>query len=768
GIKPETIPAGSDLDFVKQLYQPEVMTEQLQGLTLHLPAMERGENEVSLLPCYILFYKDGRRRVMTLKELFDENRSDSLLFALLRGCELYHFLSFAEFLPDELEVQSHGFDFSCELDQFESIIESMNQYCGSVRAGIEPRARFVTIPLYTVASSNIQTMELTDVLYIDLPDIVNLQLPDNYIDLESMLQFNWKLAVGSDTLSEDDFEKLRKNSGKIVKLHDKFVRADEKKLKNYREKIERLDRMNRHLLLLATLTGSYDGSDVVVGKKLEDARASIFAAGDNSLPRNLASDLTLRPYQVLGYSWLLRNARSGIGSSLADDMGLGKTVQLIAVLQKLKEEDELNEHPALIVVPSSVLINWKNELKRFAPQLQVYIYHGDKRSHENLTCHDVILSTYGTVRTSYKKLNGLTYSIIAVDEAQKIKNYASQSVKALKALKGRRYAALTGTPVENRLSEYWSIMDFVNPGLLGARTRFNAEIAVPIEKYRDPLALDRFKRMTGPFILRRVKTDKNIISDLPDKIVTDEFCSLTPAQVTLYQAVLDEIMQKIRDTSTVFTIERSALVLQLINSLKQICNSPVQYVSGRNIDHQYTAEDSGKVRHLFSLCGRLMENGHRTLIFTQYTVMGELLQAWMKKELKVDVPFIRGSLSPKQRQDIVDKFQSGDMPFLMLSLKAGGTGINLTKADAVIHFDLWWNPAVEEQATDRAYRIGQHNNVQVYRFITANTFEEKINAIIQSKKELSDLTVVSGSKWLGELSNDELADLFALTREDLS
>lgn len=772
---PDDIPVDSDHYFVKGLFDENVMTERLQGLTLHLPAVERQDSEISLLPCYILFYKDGSRRVITVKQLFDENRSDSMLFDLIRGEELYHFLSFSEFLPDGLELRCNGFDYCCELDQFEAVIDSMNEYCTTVPCGGEyPQYRFKSIPLYTVASSNIKTLELTDVLYIDLPNLVNLQtLPDNYIDLESMLQFDWKLAVGKDTLSEEDFEKLRQNSGKIVKLHDKFVRADERKLKSYREKIDRLDRMNRHLLLLATLTGSYDGSDVVVGRKLEEARASIFASGDSAVPTGLT--MPLRHYQVLGYTWLLRNARSGIGSILADDMGLGKTIQLIAVLLKLKEENELYEHPALIVVPSSVLINWRNEIKRFAPELNVYIYHGDRRSHENLTDSDVILSTYGTVRTSYKKINGITYSIIAVDEAQKIKNYASQSVKALKALKGRRYVALTGTPVENRLSEYWSIMDFVNPGLLGARTRFNAEIAVPIEKYRDPLALARFKRITGPFILRRLKTDKNIISDLPDKIVTDEFCSLTPAQVTLYQAVLDDIMKRIRETSMIATIERSALVLQLINSLKQICNSPLQYVSGRDIANDYTAEDSGKVRHLFSLAGRLMGDGHRTLIFTQYTTMGELLQKWLKKELGVEVPFIRGSLSPRQRQDIVDKFQSYDpqkdkkdpMPFLLLSLKAGGTGINLTKADAVIHFDLWWNPAVEEQATDRAYRIGQNNNVQVFRFITANTFEEKINAIIQSKKELSDLTVVSGSKWLGELSNDELADLFALTREDL-
>lgn len=441
------------------------------------------------------------------------------------------------------------------------------------------------------------------------------------------------------------------------------------------------------------------------------------------------------------------------------------------------EPDWVKDHPALIVVPNAVLINWQRELAHFAPSLKVNAYHGYARSHENLTAHDIVLTTYGTLRTSCKKLNCLTYRLIAADEAQSLKNHNAQTVKALKSLKGQSYIALTGTPVENRLAEYWSIMDFVNPGLLGNLTSFQREISSPIERHRDPLAIDRFQRITGPFILRRLKTDRNIIADLPDKFTKDEYCELTPAQASLYQAVLDSIMAQIRGVDDVHAFERSTLVLRLINSLKQICNSPVQYLRSAELEDQvkgtsedYGMKDSGKVLHLLDLASELLDGRHKALIFTQYTGMGELLQQWFKSELKLDLPFIRGQQTPQQRQVLVDRFQNDPdykTPFLLLSLKAGGTGLNLTAAEAVIHFDLWWNPAVEEQATDRAYRIGQTKNVQVYRFITANTFEEKINAIMQQKRDLADLTVVSGTKWLGEPSNTELYDLFSLTRANL-
>ncbi|MBO8415518.1 MAG: hypothetical protein IAB19_03940 [Proteobacteria bacterium] len=734
------------------------------ALTIKLPEVSTAENEAFFVPGVILHRQDETVKFMPLTEVAKQDRTepmyrwimDSTVFVALVGHTQYNHLN--------IKTTARGCGLCCDIAEAENLREYFYDKVGEFP--LRPHNDLPQLAI-TGASRNLKTTELTEVLFAELPK--KQELPDTYLGLESLLEFNWRLSVGKEFISDEEFKLLLENAGKIIKLRNQYVFADPKILKHYQELRDSLSRVNLHLLLLATLTGSFDGSPVQLGSRLAKAKKQIFTSGDTSLPRGLNRELKLRPYQVRGYSWLLRNARSGIGSILADDMGLGKTVQLTALLQKLKEDGALKDAPALIVAPSSVLYNWKNELKRFAPLLRVYLYHGPQRSHERLIDFDVVISSYGTIRTSYEKLADINFGLIAADEAQKIKNYASLTVKAVKTLKSRRFVALTGTPVENSLSDYWSIMDFVNAGLLGSQNRFNTEIALPIEKHRDPEVIERFKRMTGPFILRRVKTDKSIINDLPDKMVTDEFCTLTPVQASLYQAALDDIMERIKNPVNT-TLERSALVLKLMGSLKQICNTPLQYVSGAEgeIEHNYTAEDSGKVRHLFSLGGRLMENGHRTLIFTQYTVMGELLQAWMKKELKVDVPFIRGSLSPKQRQDLVDKFQAGDMPFLMLSLKAGGTGINLTQADAVIHFDLWWNPAVEEQATDRAYRIGQHNNVQVYRFITANTFEEKINAIIQSKKELSNLTVVSGSKWLGELSNDELADLFALTREELS
>lgn len=372
--------------------------------------------------------------------------------------------------------------------------------------------------------------------------------PDTLIGLEGLLQFDWKLTVGDKTLSDEDFEILRKNAGKIVKLHDSFVRADPAAIKRHQENQARRDRMSRHLIMLATLTGSYQTSKVQVTKRLKQLRSEIFAGIDTDLPSGLQG--TLRHYQQYGYIWLTRNLQSGLGSILADDMGLGKTIQLIALLLKLKERDELKDHPALIVVPNAVLINWQRELAHFAPSLKVNAYHGYARSHENLTAHDIVLTTYGTLRTSCKKLNGLTYRLIAADEAQNLKNHNAQTVKALKSLKGQSYIALTGTPVENRLAEYWSIMDFVNPGLLGNLTSFQREISSPIERHRDPLAIDRFQRITGPFILRRLKTDRNIIADLPDKFTKDEYCELTPAQASLYQAVLDSIMGRFAASMT--------------------------------------------------------------------------------------------------------------------------------------------------------------------------------------------------------------------------
>ena len=574
------------------------------------------------------------------------------------------------------------------------------------------------------------------------------------VGLDSMMAFQWQVALGDRLLSKDDFlEQVQKLSG-IVRLHDQYVYFDENEVKALIGKLEHPPALNGPHLLQAALTEEYKGAKVKLDEKAKKILDDLLKGEGTSLPEGL--NATLRPYQIRGYEWLYKNARLGFGSLIADDMGLGKTLQVIATLLKLKEDGELGPQKALIIVPTTLLTNWEKEIARFAPGLQTHIYHGPNRSLDPLAEADVLLTSYGVARSEHATLHKKPWLIVVIDEAQNIKNPKTEQTKAVKKINAPVRIAMSGTPVENRLSEYWSIMDFSNKGYLGTLNHFKEEFARPIEIDRDHHQLDRFRRITEPFILRRVKTDRSIISDLPDKIEQNQYCQLATGQAALYQSVLDSTLEAVERSEG---FERQGLVLKLITALKQVCNHPAHFLKKGPAD----AGLSGKTVLLLDLLRQILDADEKALIFTQYQEMGKLLTGLLQQEFGFDTPFLHGGVNRKGRDEMVDDFQNNRATRIMLlSLKAGGTGLNLTAASNVIHYDLWWNPAVENQATDRAYRIGQQRNVLVHRFITQGTFEEKIDRLLQSKKELADLTVTSGEKWVGDLSNEELKELVLL------
>lgn len=578
----------------------------------------------------------------------------------------------------------------------------------------------------------------------------------SYLNLDRLLDFDWRVAIGDQRVSIDEFQRLVQDASGLVRIFDQYVMVDQQEVTQLLDKLaEPSTELSRMDLLQAGLAGELDGAEVTTQ---EDARELfdqlIRPQSPPAVPSALDADL--RPYQKRGYEWLAQNARLGFGSLLADDMGLGKTLQVIALLTYLKQSGRLAESRALVVVPTSLLSNWRHEIERFAPTLAVQIFHGPGRRLA-LDEHDVILTSYGLVRSDAKTLARPRWAVLAIDEAQNIKNPRAAQTKAVKRLQADMRMALSGTPVENRLREYWSVFDFINPKYLNSQKRFAEQFANPIERDRDQTALDQFRAITAPFILRRLKTDQAVMADLPDKIESNRYCVLKPRQASLYQETVSSIMDELSRSEE--GIERRGIIFKLLNALKQICNSPAQFGRRDTAD----PEESGKLAAFIDIMREVDAADEKALIFTQYKGMGDLLTRALHDELGLEVPFLHGGLTRAQRDAMVNDFQNDQgTRAMVLSLKAGGTGLNLTAASQVIHYDLWWNPAVERQATDRAYRIGQHRNVVVHRLITENTFEEKIDDMIQSKKELADLAVASGEQWVSELSDSQLRDLVSL------
>jgi SNF2 family DNA or RNA helicase len=469
---------------------------------------------------------------------------------------------------------------------------------------------------------------------------------------------------------------------------------------------------------------------------------------------------TLRPYQGRGFDWLDFLRAWGFGACLADDMGLGKTIQTLALLQRERECGE--ERPALIVCPTSVLSNWEHEARRFTPSLPVTVHHGPGRPQgwrfiQHAQQHGVVLTSYSLLHRDLEDLTGLQWSGLVLDEAQNIKNPDTQQSRAARELEADYRIALTGTPVENHVGDLWSIMDFLNPGFLGTEPEFKRAFYLPIQAHRDPEASARLQKMTAPFILRRLKTDQAIISDLPEKLEMKVYCSLTAEQGRLYEGVVQEAEQRIRRSEG---LERRGVILATLSKLKQVCNHPAHFLG----DHSALPERSGKLTRLTEMLEELLTSGERSVLFTQFAQMGRLLQLHLQHQLGREVLFLHGGTPKRRRDAMVERFQSGaDAPSLfVLSLKAGGTGLNLTAANHVFHFDRWWNPAVENQATDRAFRIGQTRQVQVHKFVCAGTLEERIDAMIERKRSIAENIVGAGERWITELSDDELHQMLAL------
>lgn len=652
------------------------------------------------------------------------------------------------------------------------LFEHLCDYCTSLRAILESQGKPVSLEKERLKDFLFEAVPMLDLLGVRvmLPKrLQNLLKPTLNISIsgasgsgmltaESMGQFNWKVAIGDRELTDEEFNDLLAHAGEVIQYEDDFIYLDPERLQALKTQMEALEGAGYLEMMKAVMTGELGDTPVAVPANLLARVDELMNVTDVEMPAGLHA--SLRPYQARGYAWLMKNLRLGLGSLIADDMGLGKTLQVITALLALKNAGELKNEKVLALVPATLLTNWVREIARFAPALSVEIYHGVNRRLQPITERaDVILTTYGTYRQDQEILKKEPWRLLVLDEAQAVKNITTGVTKAVRDLHARQVIAMSGTPVENRLSEYWSILSIVQPGLLGTPDEFKEVYAQPIESNRDQKALEAFRRVTAPFMLRRLKTDKSIISDLPDKIVCNRYVDLTPEQAALYGKTLQSIMDKIKAlTNEEGRQKKTALVLRLITALKQICNSPSLYVKS-----QASLPDSGKGNALLELIDECREAGRKALIFTQYAEMGEKLQAWLAKATGRRPDFLHGGVTIKARAKMVDDFQTNpDNDILIISLKAGGTGLNLTAASVVIHYDLWWNPAVENQATDRAFRIGQRRDVLVYRFLCAGTFEERINDMLDAKRELADLTVTTGEHWIGELSTDELQNLFGL------
>ena len=582
-----------------------------------------------------------------------------------------------------------------------------------------------------------------------------------FLTKEMLSEFKWSVMVGDRELTESEVRQLFSHKGEVLQLEDEYVWLDPAEIEAMEKRLSAKRKPGYLERLRGALTGEIEGATVRVSGDILERLREISRESAAPVPSDLRA--TLRPYQERGYSWLLKNYRLGLGSLIADDMGLGKTIQVIAALDEIKREGDLAKGKVLAAVPATLLTNWVREIRKFAPSLTVAIYHGPERRLEPGEGRpDILLTTYGTLRRDIELLSREKWRVFVMDEAQAVKNSDTGTYAAAASFPADRVIAMTGTPVENRLMEYWSIFSIVQPGLLGTAADFRANFALPIENEHDPKAADAFRKLVSPFMLRRLKTDRSIIGDLPDCIVQDVMTTLLPAQVELYKESLARNLSAIEGAEgdrKDGKIRRRALVLKLITELKQICNSPSQF------NKTWTeTPDSAKAETLFELLGECRENGRKALVFTQYREMGERLQAWIASRTGRKPEFLHGGVSVARRAQMVDDFQTNpDTRVLIVSLKAGGTGLNLTAASVVIHYDLWWNPAVESQASDRAWRIGQQRDVVVYRFVTEGTFEERINEMLTEKRRITDLAVSSGEHWVGDLTASELRDLFRLS-----
>lgn len=586
---------------------------------------------------------------------------------------------------------------------------------------------------------------------------------------DSIINYNWQLALGGEAISEEEFEHLSSLKEPLVRIRGQWVELKKDEIdaaiKFFRSKNSGEMKLSE-VMKLSIGQGESGTGLQISGFEAKGTLSSLFEQlsgrkGIKQIQQPESFTGELRPYQVKGFSWLAFLRQYGLGACLADDMGLGKTIQLLALL--LKDKEESVDSPTLLICPTSVVGNWQREAKKFAPSLRVLVHHGINRRKkeflEDVQNYDLVISTYALTHRDEEILARVKWNGVVLDEAQNIKNSSTKQSQAVRRIKAGYRVALTGTPVENRLSELWSIMEFLNPGYLGSAAGFRRTFALPIERYNNKEAGLRLRSIVTPFVLRRLKTDSSIIKDLPDKIEMKEHCNLTKEQATLYEAVVKDMLRKIEDSEG---IERKGAVLSALMRLKQVCNHPAQFLG----DGSSIPLRSGKLNRITEMLEEVLAEGDSALIFTQFAEMGGMLKAHFQKVFGQEVLFLHGGVSQKQRDQMVIRFSEKNGPSIfILSLKAGGVGLNLTRANHVFHFDRWWNPAVENQATDRAFRIGQTKNVQVHKFICDGTLEERIDEMIEVKKELAENIIGTGEGWLTEMTTEQLRDLFTLRRE---
>ncbi len=587
------------------------------------------------------------------------------------------------------------------------------------------------------------------------------------IDLGELMDVDWSVSVGDDVLTEEELEMLRKLKAPLANIRGKWVLLYRDELEKVVEGVKKLpDKITRREALISSFRESKGDLPIssIKGSAWLDCVRSVLTGAEQvditEQPEGFGGKL--RPYQVKGLSWLSWLAETGLGGCLADDMGLGKTVQALALIKTMIIRGE--GAPVLLVCPTSVIENWRREAEHFVPDLSVYIHHGTGRAKgekfaDAVKETNLVITSYSLIHRDSETFKKTEWSGMILDEAQNIKNPETRQSKAARSIKAKWHFALTGTPVENHVGDMWSIMEFLMPGLLPNKSRFVKDFIRPIQA-GETAALRKIKKITGPFILRRLKTDKSIISDLPEKIETDVFCSLNKEQASLYAAVLDDLEEKLSGSSG---IRRRGAVLSAVTSLKQVCDHPALYLK----DRSQLSGRSGKLARLTEIAEEMLSIGDRALIFTQYAEMGGMLKNYLQETFGREALFLHGGVDRSKRDEMVRKFQESKdaPPFFVLSLKAGGTGLNLTGANQVVMFDRWWNPAVEQQAVDRAYRIGQKERVLVHYFCCRGTLEERIENLIRSKKEIADSVVSEGENWLTEMSDSELKQLFRLSRD---
>lgn len=615
------------------------------------------------------------------------------------------------------------------------------------------------------------------------------------------IHFSWELTLGNERISQEEFERLAAHNVPLLKLRNRWIELDPQQVTAAKRFLAQRKASGEMSLLQSihmaqayleqagedsSHTKGAAGTDLAIlpvvdenGEALPleavDVDGWLRVVLEQLRTQRLVAELKeppgfvgeLRPYQRRGLGWLVYLRRLGLGACLADDMGLGKTVQAIAMLLHERQNGAGGgERPTLLICPTSVVANWRREVERFAPKLRVLVHHGGNRLEGSdflaaLGTNDLVITSYGTARRDIDVLLQCEWSDLILDEAQNIKNPGAKQSQAVRRLQARNRVALTGTPVENHLTELWSVLEFLNPGYLGNHEQFRHQFMVPVERYNDEESARELRRLVQPFLLRRLKSDPTIISDLPEKNEMVIYCSLTREQAGLYEMTVRESLAQLDRADG---IQRRGLVLSLLTRLKQICNHPAQLLKQEGP----LRLRSGKLERITEMLEEALSVGDHALVFTQFVEMGTLLQHHLRERLQTEVLFLHGGTSATQRDQMVQAFQREDGPAIfVLSLRAGGSGLNLTRANHVFHYDRWWNPAVENQATDRAFRIGQRRNVQVHKFVVAGTLEERINDIIENKQALAESIVGSSEHWLTELNTDELREILTLRREML-